>query len=153
MKDKRIEERIQHSLNAELSGLRTTSYQRDQFFENATGGYKVKKKISVVAILVAALMLFTVTALAVVLLSPKEIVEQVAVPTAQSNEQENYTYEDLQNLLQTLNENGITLDEGSTLMQAFKAGHKGIPSMKSAVPLLVEIKGYGRLSKNTGMEK
>ena len=48
MKDKRIEERIQHSLNAELSGLRTTSYQRDQFFENATGGYKVKKKISVV---------------------------------------------------------------------------------------------------------
>ena len=123
MKDKRIEERIQHSLNAELSGLRTTSYQRDQFFENATGGYKVKKKISVVAILVAALMLFTVTALAVVLLSPKEIVEQVAVPTAQSNEQENYTYEDLQNLLQTLNENGITLDEGSTLMQAFKAGH------------------------------
>ena len=126
MKDKRIEERIQHSLNAELSGLRTTSYQRDQFFENATGGTKVKKKISVVAILVAALMLFTVTALAVVLLSPKEIVEQVAVPTAQSNEQENYTYEDLQNLLQTLNENGITLDEGS---------------------------GYGRLSKNTGMEK
>ena len=83
----------------------------------------MKRKISVVAILVAALMLFTVTALAVVLLSPKEIVEQVAVPTAQSNEQENYTYEDLQNLLQTLNENGITLDEGSTLMQAFKAGH------------------------------
>ena len=64
MKDKRIEERIQHSLNAELSGLRTTSDQRDQFFENATGGYKVKRKISAVAILVAALMLITVTALA-----------------------------------------------------------------------------------------
>ncbi len=64
MKDKRIEERIQHSLNAELSGLRTTSYQRDQFFENATGGYKVKRKISAVAILVAALMLITVTAFA-----------------------------------------------------------------------------------------
>lgn len=64
MKDKRLEERIQHSLNAELSGLRTTSYQRDQFFENATGGYKVKRKISTVAILVAALMLITVTALA-----------------------------------------------------------------------------------------
>lgn len=45
------------------------------------------------------------------------------MPTAQSNAQENYTYEDLQNLLRTLNENGITLDEGSTLMQAFKAGH------------------------------
>ena len=54
MKNKRIEERIQHSLNAELSGWRTTSYQRDKFYENATGGYKVKRKISVVAILVAA---------------------------------------------------------------------------------------------------
>lgn len=64
MKDKRIEERIQHSLNAELSGLRTTSYQRDQFFENATGGTKVKKKISVAAVLIAALMLITMTAFA-----------------------------------------------------------------------------------------
>ena len=70
MKDKKLEQQIQHSLNAELSGLNTTSWQRDQFFENATGGYKVKRKISVVAIFVAALMLFTVTSLAVVLISP-----------------------------------------------------------------------------------
>ena len=82
MKDKKLEERIQHSLNAELSGLRTTSYQRDQFFENATGGYKVKKKISVAAILVAALMLITVTALAVALLSGKQAVKEVLVPIA-----------------------------------------------------------------------
>ena len=32
MKDNRLEQRIQHSLNAELSGLNTTSWQRDQFF-------------------------------------------------------------------------------------------------------------------------
>ncbi len=64
MKDKRMEERIQHSLNAALSGLRTTSYQRDQFFENATGGDKVKRKLPVVAVLAAALMLLTVTAFA-----------------------------------------------------------------------------------------
>ena len=38
MKDNRLEQRIQHSLNAELSGLNTASWQRDQFFENATGG-------------------------------------------------------------------------------------------------------------------
>ncbi|MBQ6479579.1 MAG: hypothetical protein IJI45_00545 [Anaerolineaceae bacterium] len=64
MKDKRLEQRIQHSLNAELSGLNTTSWQRDQFFENATGGKKVKRKISVVTVLVAALMLITITAFA-----------------------------------------------------------------------------------------
>ena len=88
MKDKKLEERIQHSLNAELSGLRTTSYQRDQFFENATGGYKVKKKISVAAILVAALMLITVTALAVALLSGKQAVKEVLVPIATQSEEE-----------------------------------------------------------------
>ena len=48
-------------MNAELSGWRTTSYQRDKFYENATGGYKVKRKISVVAILVAALMLLAMS--------------------------------------------------------------------------------------------
>ena len=64
MKDNRLEQRIQHSLNAELSGLNTTSWQRDQFYENATGGTKVKRKISVVAVLIAALMLITITAFA-----------------------------------------------------------------------------------------
>lgn len=75
MKDKRIEEKIQHSLNAELSGLRTTSCQRGRFLENATGGYKVKRKILLVAILAAALVLIAVTALAytvvIPLLSPR----------------------------------------------------------------------------------
>ena len=73
MKDKRMEERIQHSLKAELSGLRTTSCQRNQYFENATGGNKVKKKISVVAVLAAALMLITVTALAAGIIFAKRV--------------------------------------------------------------------------------
>lgn len=123
MKDKRIEGRIQHSLNAELSGLRTTSYQRDRFFENATGGYKVKRKISIAFVLAAALLLITVTALAVALLTPKEVVEQVAVPIAQENAHENYSHDELLALVAALNENGITLDEGSKMMQAFRAGH------------------------------
>ena len=63
------------------------------------------------------------TALAVTLLSPKDVVEQVAVPIAQNNAQENYTYEELKELITALNENGITLDEGSRLMQAFQTGH------------------------------
>ena len=47
MKDKMLEQRIQQSLNAELSGLNTTSWQRDQYCENATGGTKVKRKLTV----------------------------------------------------------------------------------------------------------
>lgn len=59
MKDNRLEQRIQHSLNAELSGLSTTSWQRDQFFENATGGHKVKRKLTAAMVFAAVLIIAT----------------------------------------------------------------------------------------------
>ena len=123
MKDKNMERRLQQALNAELSGLRTSPWQREQFFENATGGKQMKKTWTMGLIIALILILMTATALAAALLTPKEIVEQIAVPTAQNNGQENYSYEELEELIRALNENGITLDEGSTLMQAFNAGH------------------------------
>ena len=46
MKDKQLERQLQASLNRTLSGLHTTPCQRDRFFENATGGYKVKRKLT-----------------------------------------------------------------------------------------------------------
>jgi len=64
MKDNRLEQRIQHSLNAELSGLNTTSWQRDQFYENATGGTKVKRKLTYSLVLAIVLLLIAATALA-----------------------------------------------------------------------------------------
>ena len=59
MKDKQLERQLQESLNRTLSGLRTTSFQREQFFENATGGYKVKRKLTygVCLALIIALMI------------------------------------------------------------------------------------------------
>ena len=127
MKDNRLEQRIQHSLNAELSGLNTTSWQRDQFYKNATGGTKVKRKLTYSLVLAIVMLLIAATALAVALLSPKEIVEQVAVPMAQENDegevlQEYYSHEQLAQLIQTLGENGFTLDENTTIMQAFRNG-------------------------------
>ena len=61
MKDKRMEQQLQVSLNRTLSGLHTTSFQREQFFENATGGRKVKGKLtySLSLALIIALMLAT----------------------------------------------------------------------------------------------
>ena len=66
MKDNRLEQRIQHSLNAELSGLNTTSWQRDQFYKNATGGIKVKRKLTYSLVLAIVLLLIAATALAAV---------------------------------------------------------------------------------------
>ena len=64
MKDNRLEQRIQHALNAELSGLNTTSWQRDRFFENATGGNKVKRKLTYSLVLAIVLLMIAATALA-----------------------------------------------------------------------------------------
>jgi hypothetical protein len=87
----------------------------------------VKKRLSVAMVLAIVMLLVAATALAVALLSPKEIVEQVAVPMAQENDegevlQEYYSHEQLAKLIQALGENGFTLDENTTIMQAFRSG-------------------------------
>lgn len=125
MTDTELKNRVNRALNAQLSSLRTTPSQRARLLESVTEERKMKKhKYSTALILALALSLLTVAgALAAVLLSGQEIVEQVAVPMAQQSRQENYTYEELKELIAALNENGITLDEGSTLMQAFRSGH------------------------------
>ena len=123
MSDQRDKRFVQESIDSGLSVMQGDPWLAQRIMnQERTGGFTVKKRLSVGLVLAIVLMLITVTALAAVLLTPKEVVEQIAVPTAQSNMQENYTYEDLKKLISILNENGITLDEGSTLMQAFHAG-------------------------------
>ena len=127
MKDKELELRIQQSLNAELSGLNTTSWQRDKYFENATGGYKVKRKLTYGLVLAIVLLLAAATAIAVALLSPREVVEQVAVPMAQENDSDwrvntEFSPEELAEFIRAANESGITIDENDAIMQALKNG-------------------------------
>ena len=123
MSDQRDKRFVQESIDSGLSVMQGDPWLAQRIMnQERTGGFIVKKRLSVGLVLAIVLMLIAVTALAAALLTPKEVVEQVAVPTAQSNMQENYTYEDLKKLISILNENGITLDEGSTLMQAFHAG-------------------------------
>ncbi len=114
---------FQNAVDRRLSGLQENPFLAQRIMNAEKGEIRVKKKLTVSMVLVIVLLLIAVTALAVALLSPKEIVEQVAVPVAQNNDHENYTYEELAELIRTLNENGITLDEGSRMMKAFQAGH------------------------------
>lgn len=109
-------------IDAELSALYTSSLQRDQLYQNAIGGHKVKPKLTMGLVLALVLMLLTLTAVAVEFLTGTQVVEQVAVPLAQGNRHENYTHEEMTELMRTLSENGITLDENSTMMQAFRSG-------------------------------
>ena len=127
MNDKRFEEQIRQSLNAELSGLNTTSRQRDQFFENATGGYKVKRKLTYGLVLAIVLLLAAATAVAVALLSAQEVVEQVAVPMAQENDPDwrvnmEFSAEELETFIRKANEIGIEIDDSHPLMEALRRG-------------------------------
>ena len=127
MKDKMLEQRIQQSLNAELSGLNTTSWQRDQYFENATGGTKVKRKLTTSLVLAIVLLLIAATAAAIALLTPEEVVEQVAAPAAKENDPDwkintEFTAEELENFIRSANEIGIEISEDDPIMEALRNG-------------------------------
>ena len=128
MKDEQIREQIHQAVDHHAGHLRTDPFLAQRIMnQERTGETVVKKRLSVGLVLAIVLMLIAVTALAVALLSPKEIVELVAVPMAKENDegevlQEYYSYEQLAQLIQTLGENGFTLDENSTIIQAFRSG-------------------------------
>lgn len=95
MREAEEREIFQNAVDRRLSGLQENPFLAQRIMNAEKGEIKVKKKLTLSMVLVIVLLLIAVTALAVALLSPKEIVEQVAVPVAQSNDQENYTYEEL----------------------------------------------------------
>ena len=124
MREELSRKEFHEAIDTTLSGLQGHPFLAQRIMSQEKAGQPaVKKRLSVGLVLAMILVLFAVTALAVALLTPKQIVEQVAVPAAQKNDQEHFTYEELAELIRILNENGITLDEGSTLMRAFQAGH------------------------------
>ena len=88
----------------------------------------MKKKLSAGLVLALVLILLAAVALAVTLLTHKEIVEQVAVPLALENDAETvgvndfYSAEELAEIVRVLNENGITFDENDRIIQQLQNG-------------------------------
>lgn len=126
MDDRRIREKVHTAVeqHCAASGVQPNPILARRVLAAAQekGEKTVTKKFSIGFILVIILLLTTLTAVAVEWLSGRQVVEQVAVPIARENDQKNYSHEELAQLIAALNENGITLDEGSALMQAFQAG-------------------------------
>ena len=127
MSNEIMKQRVQQALNEELAHIHTTSRERDQLYENAIGGKVMKHKLKTGLVLALVLVLVSAVAVAAVLLSQQEIVEQVAVPMALENDtgvvaNQDYSPEQLARLIQALDENGFTLEENNTLMQVLKSG-------------------------------
>ena len=104
MNEQMMKERIQQALNVKMSGVRTSLAERSRLYENAIGGTKVKRKMTVGLVFAIVLVLMTAAAVAAILLTHQEIVEQVAVPLAVDNDGElgvkqNYSAEELAELV------------------------------------------------------
>ena len=129
MRDKELQDRICQALDAEMSGMRVSPYLQDRILDNAIGGVKVKPKLTFGLVLTLVLVLITAAAVAVTvaLLTPQEVVEQVAVPMARQNDKDwrvetDFSPEELAAFIQTLGENGFTLDENNAIMEAIRNG-------------------------------
>ncbi len=128
MREELNKEVFHEAIDATMSGLQGDPFLAQRIMnQERTGEPVVKKRLSVGLVLAIVLMLIAMTALAVALLSPKEVVEQVAVPMAQNNDKEwrvetDFTPEQLAELIRACNENGISLDENHEIMRAIRNG-------------------------------
>lgn len=116
-------------VDRDLSGLRWDEARQARVLASLDpkGGTSVKRKMSLGLVFAIILVLTAMTAVTIELLTGRQIIEQIAVPMAQDNDteeqiKESYTHEELVQLIQTLNENGITLDEDGRIMQALDNG-------------------------------
>ena len=128
MKDDLIRTRIHQAVDRHAEHLETDPFLAQRIMEKErTGKTKVKKKTPTMLVLAILLTLFAAAALAVTLLTHREVVEQVAVPLAVDNDaavgvKDTYNPEQLEELVRSLNANGITLEENNRIMQALKNG-------------------------------
>ena len=128
MSDQRDKRFVQESIDSGLSTMQGYPWLAQRIInQERTGVVFVNKRISAGLVLAIVLMLITVTALAIALLTPKEVVEQVAVPMAQENDKDwrveiNFTPEELAAFIRACNENGIDLDENHVIMEAIRNG-------------------------------
>lgn len=133
MNHEKMREQVHTGIDRQCASLTSDPYRVQHVLNMAhasqtTGGYVVKKKISVGLIALIVLLLLSLTAVAIELLTGMQIIEQFAIPMAQKNDrepymQDNFTHDELAQLMQTLNENGITMDEDSIIMRALESGH------------------------------
>ena len=119
MREELSREKMHKAIDSAFSGLNGDPWLFQRVSARAAEGeIRVKKKLSAGLVLAIVLVLLAAAALAVTLLTHKEIVEQVAIPLALENDTETpgvnrfFSAEDLSEIIRSLNENGIELEIG-----------------------------------------
>ena len=129
MDEKRLMEQIPRAVDAHCAHLHADPYLVQKVLHAAERKETpiVRSKMKLALTLVLILMLLTATAVAAVLLTGMELIEQEVVPLAQQNDGEvrpveEFTHEELKALIARAEENGIFLDDDTSLMRALRMG-------------------------------
>lgn len=129
MNHEKMREHVHTGIDRQCASLTSDPYRVQRVLNMAhetpkTGGFVVKKKLSVGMVFAIVLILMTVTAVAAVLLSMRQIVEDYAVPMGQQSVGEvDYTPEELSILVQLAQENGIEFSEHAMSNIAWAESH------------------------------
>ncbi len=128
MSDQLNRKDFHEAVDTVLSGLQADPWLYQRVAARLEEGEKqVKRKISTTLVIALIIVMLSAVAVAATLLSHKEVVEQIAIPMAVQNDgkvgiNNTYSAEELTELVRVLNENGITLEENSTIMQLMQNG-------------------------------
>lgn len=114
--------KIKQALDTNLSGLRASHADYKAIMERIQGGTKVKKKMSLGLVLALILIMLSVAALAAVLLSGRDVVDQLIEPKAlESTETNWFTKEEVEEIITEAEKHGVTLDD-EALRQIRRSG-------------------------------
>ncbi|MGN1368021.1 MAG: PepSY domain-containing protein [Aristaeellaceae bacterium] len=129
MDEKRMKEQIVHAVNRQCAHLQADPFLTQKVLRAAERKETapVKRKFSTGLIVALIALLLTSTAVAAALLTGMELIEQQVVPMAQENDgevrpEEKYTYEELKSIIAMAEENGIFLDDDTSVMRALRMG-------------------------------
>ncbi len=127
--EKRLHEQVTKAVQGHCRHLQPDPFLASKVRRAVPKKEKVQvKKTHVGLILAIVLMMLSASAVAVALLSGMEIVEQNAVPVAQGNDEgsirpnQDYSAEELQALIRVAAENGLILDDDTSIMKALRKG-------------------------------
>ncbi len=104
-----MNQKIKNAVDHSLSGLCVTQRSRHQILNRMQGEQPVKKKLSFGLALALALIMLTAVAVAAVLLSGRDMVDQVLTPMAEKTKETRFTPEEIAEILDFAQKNDIQL--------------------------------------------
>ena len=102
---------IKRAMDVHLSTLHASYASRAAIMRKVRGGKEMKRKLTLGMIIALTLLLIALGALAAVILTQKEFVDQVLSPKASQSTSDSFTQREMEDILRLAEENGVIIPE------------------------------------------